>query len=300
MTTIERFDIPLGRFVFQVRRAGPADGRPVILLHGVPQTSACWTAQLTALGEAGYHAVAFTQRGYSPGARVDDVNEFTMDKFVGDVLGVADALGFDRFNLVGHDLGAGVAWRLATEHPERLHTLTAVSVPHPTAYAQAYHRRITESGGGLDQFDRSTYARVFRDMPRGEMEQSLLANDCELLRMSWDGLPVDHVSEYAETLGTVEAMRGVLDAYRNMFFTDDPDRDIAANTFEPITVPTLFIWSDEDSAIAAAGAYATGAHVNAPYRFVVLKGLDHWIPERAPARVNQELLEYLARQPIAR
>ena len=60
---IERFEIAVDRFTFQARRAGPSDGRPVILLHGVPQTSACWTHQLTALGDAGYHAVAFTQRG---------------------------------------------------------------------------------------------------------------------------------------------------------------------------------------------------------------------------------------------
>src|SRR3954463_5804619 len=99
MTAIELFEIPLGAFTFRARRAGPADGRPVILLHGVPQTSACWSHQLDALSRAGHHAVAFTQRGYSPGARIDDVAAFTMDKLAGDVLGLADALGFDRFDV---------------------------------------------------------------------------------------------------------------------------------------------------------------------------------------------------------
>src|SRR4051795_9821397 len=98
--TIERFEITIEPFTFQARRAGPPDGRPVILLHGVPQTSACWIAQLEALGAAGHHAVAFTQRGYSPGARIDDVAAFTMDNLTGDVLGVADELGFDRFDVV--------------------------------------------------------------------------------------------------------------------------------------------------------------------------------------------------------
>ena len=83
MTAIELFEIPLGLFTFRARRAGPSDGRPVILLHGVPQTSLCWEAQLTALGDAGYHAVAFDQRGYSPGARSEDIAEFTMDKIGG-------------------------------------------------------------------------------------------------------------------------------------------------------------------------------------------------------------------------
>jgi pimeloyl-ACP methyl ester carboxylesterase len=110
----------------------------VILLHGVPQTSACWTHQLTALADADYDAIAFTQRGYSPGARVDDVAEFTMDKLAGDVLGVADALGIDRFDVVGHDAGAGVAWSLGAYHADRITTLAIASVPHPAAFAAAY------------------------------------------------------------------------------------------------------------------------------------------------------------------
>ena len=134
--TIERFEVTVGPFTFQARRAGPPDGRPVILLHGVPQTSACWIAQLEALAAAGHHAVAFTQRGYSPGARIDDVAAFTMDKLAGDVLGVADALGFDTFDVVGHDAGAGVAWTLGGYHADRVETLTIASVPHPAAFAE--------------------------------------------------------------------------------------------------------------------------------------------------------------------
>ncbi|MGH9188356.1 MAG: alpha/beta fold hydrolase, partial [Acidimicrobiales bacterium] len=137
-TTIERFDITVGPLTFQARQAGPADGRPVILLHGVPQTAACWTAQLVALAAAGYRAVAFTQRGYSPGARFDDVEAYTMDKLAIDVLDVADALGFERFDVVGHDAGAGVAWTLGGYHAERVVTLTIASVPHPAAFANAY------------------------------------------------------------------------------------------------------------------------------------------------------------------
>ena len=82
--------------------------------------------------------MAFTQRGYSPGARIDDVAAFTMDKLAGDVLGVADALGFDTFDVVGHDAGAGVAWTLGGYHADRVETLTIASVPHPAAFADAY------------------------------------------------------------------------------------------------------------------------------------------------------------------
>ncbi len=119
--SIERFDLTVGPLTFQARQAGPPDGRPVILLHGAPQTSACWNQQLPALAAAGHRAVAFTQRGYSPGARFDDVEAYTLDKLVGDVLDVADVLGFDRFDLVGHDFGGGVAWAVAGHHPDRVY-----------------------------------------------------------------------------------------------------------------------------------------------------------------------------------
>ena len=297
MTAIEIFEIPLGPFTFRARRAGPSDGRPVILLHGVPQTSLCWEAQLKALGDAGYHAVAFDQRGYSPGARSEDLAEFTMDKLVADVLGIADVLGFDQFDVVGHDMGAGVAWTLAGLHPERVSTLTALSVPHMNAYFDAYHGNIPHRGDGDDQFTMSSYARDFKAAPRGMVEQVMVANDCEQLRGYYDGLPEDHIAEYVKVLGSVEAMRGVLDVNRNEDFTEQPG-DAAADRLPPIEVPTLFIWSDQDPAIAASGAYATADHVTGPYRFVALEGLDHWIQEKAPDLVNTELLDHLESHPV--
>jgi len=290
--TIERFDVTVGPFTFQARRAGPTDGRPVILLHGVPQTSACWVAQLEALGDAGYHAVAFTQRGYSPDARIDDVSAFTMDNLAGDVLGVADALGINRFDVVGHDAGAGVAWTLAGYHADRTKTVSIASVPHPAAFAAAYHE--SRDKGGDSQHERSSYMRDIVSLPRGEMEQRFLAQDGALLRALFAGLPTYSVDEYLEVLGSPEAMRGVLDWYRASLSTEDGVPRGMDPEFPKIQIPTLFVWSDQDPAIGPAGAHATGDYVVGPYRFVIFEGVDHWIPERAPKRFNEELLAHLA------
>lgn len=294
-TSIERFEITVGPFTFQARRAGPAGGRPVILLHGVPQTSACWVAQMEALAEAGHQAVAFTQRGYSPGARIDDVSAFTLDKLAGDVLGVADQLGFDTFDVVGHDAGAGVAWVLGAHHADRIETLTIASVPHPAAFASAYKE--SKGAGGDSQHERSGYMRQIVTLPRGQMEQMFLAQDAMVLRSMFPGVPESSVEEYVEVLGSPEAMRGVLDWYRAGALREPGvprgmDRD-----FPAVTVPTLYVWSDEDPAIGPAGAYATERHVSGPYRFVVLEGVGHWIPETAAQRFNEELLGHLAAHP---
>ena len=67
--------------------------------------------------------------------------------------------------------------------------------------------------------------------------------------------------------------------------------------FPAITLPTLYVWSDQDAAIGPEGAYATEQHVAGPYTFVVLEGIGHWIPETAAERFNEELLAHLAAHP---
>src|SRR4051812_48257716 len=109
---------------------GPEDGELVLLLHGFPQSWWEWRHQLEALGKAGYRAVAPDQRGYSPGARPGGVEHYGVEELVADAVGFADALGVDRFHLVGHDWGAIVAWYVAATHPDRLKTLSIVSTPH--------------------------------------------------------------------------------------------------------------------------------------------------------------------------
>ena len=148
--------------VFRARVAGPERGRVVILLHGFPQTSRCWDHQVTALANGGYRAVAFDQRGYSPGARPTDVAAYKPAALVRDTLQIADAVGADQFDLVGHDFGGMVAWMVAGHHPDRVRTLTVASTPHPAAFRTSYQRtRRTRVSG------RSTCVRFARAIAAG-------------------------------------------------------------------------------------------------------------------------------------
>ncbi len=126
--------IEAGGSVFRARVAGLRSAGPgLILLHGFPETSAMWTPLLDAAASDGFRVVAFDQRGYSPGARPDDVSAYAVPELVDDVLAVADALGFQRFHLVGHDWGCVVGWSVATQHPDRVISWAALSIPHPGA-----------------------------------------------------------------------------------------------------------------------------------------------------------------------
>ena len=282
---IERFDLTVGPLTFQARQAGPPNGRPVVLLHGAPQTSACWNRQLPALAAAGHRAVVFTQRGYSPGARFDEVEAYTLDKLVGDVLDVADTLGFERFDVVGHDFGGGVAWAVAGHHPDRVSTVTVASTPHPAAFAHAY--RSTQGSDSDDQHQRSGYMRIIKQTPRGDFERMLLSGGDQTMRAMLAGLPDDSVAEYTEIVGTFEGLQASTDWYR-------AGSNKTAAAVPPASMPTLFVWADNDPALGSAAAEATASFVTGPFRFVILEGAGHWIPELAADRFNTELVAHLA------
>src|SRR5215216_2418970 len=147
---------------FDALAAGPEDGRAVLLLHGFPECAEQWEHQLAALAGAGHRAVAFDQRGYSPGVRPLEVDAYGPEELIGDVLAVADALAWPRFDLVGHDWGSAVAWMTAAAHPERLRTLVTVSTPHGAALSRALRE-------DPDQRQRSAYVRLFHT-PQAERE----------------------------------------------------------------------------------------------------------------------------------
>lgn len=276
---VEHLQLDIAGLTFDARAAGPDDGEPVVLLHGFPQTSRSWRLQIPALAAAGYRVLAPDQRGYSPGARPTDVDAYGYRHLMADVLGFADALGADRFHLVGHDWGAALAWQVAGRHGDRLLSLTSLSVPHPFAFGAAIQST------DADQAQRSSYVAMFQ---AEGAEHGMLANDAAGLRLVYvgAGMTEEEARPYLDVMGTPEALGAALNWYRAASLTD-------IEGLGPIIVPTLFVWSTEDPAIGRDAAEATGDHVEGPYRFVVLDGVGHWIPEHAADELNGALLDHL-------
>ena len=249
---------------FDVRAGGPDDGDPVLLLHGFPQDSREWDAITGGLHEAGLRTFALDQRGYSPGARPEGRAAYRMAEIVADAVAVLDALGLPDAHVVGHDWGAVVAWHVAARHPDRVRTLTAVSVPHPRAYATSVRKDPA-------QLVKSAYMLFFRTpwLP----EKVLSARGGALLRRIANGNP---------TLPP-QFLTGALNWYR-MISGHDLDG------LGPVTVPTTFVWSDRDVAISGHAARRCAAHVTGDYRFVTLEGVSHWVPDEAPDRLLEVVL----------
>ncbi len=271
--------IDVGDLSFTAQVAGPSGGRPVLLLHGFPQSSLSWSRITPALTGAGLRTIAPDQRGYSPGARPVDVSAYAMSELVGDAIGLLDALGLSTADVVGHDWGGLVAWQLAGRHPERVRSLTAISVPHPRAISEAM-------ATDPDQQQRSAYIKLFRQ--EGKAEEVLLADGAKRLRrlFAGSGLAEAEVADYVEPLRAPGALTATLSWYRAM------SRNDAA--LGAVIVPTTFVWSDDDAAVGRRAAEACAQHVSGPYRFVELTGVSHWIPEQAPEDLSAAILAQVA------
>lgn len=267
--------VPVADLVFDVFVSGPDDGPPVVLLHGFPETAYCWGTVARELADAGLRTVAPNQRGYSPQARPDGVDAYRIDHLVADVAGILDALNLPAADVVGHDWGAVVAWHLAAWQPARVRTLTTVSVPHPAAYGWA--QRNDE-----DQQRRSSYITLFRRA--GVAERVLLEDNAQRLRAMYGAdMAADLIEEQLRVVGEPAALTAALNWYRAT--TRDMD------DLPPVTVPTTYVWGTEDIAVGPAAAQRCATYVAAPYRFVALDGVSHWIPEEAPSLLVQAVLD---------
>jgi pimeloyl-ACP methyl ester carboxylesterase len=264
---------------FRARVAGfsNSQGEGVVLLHGFPETSIMWEHLLDKLAKAGYRAVAFDQRGYSPGARPFRVNSYSSGRLAADVVAVAAAVGFDRFHVVGHDFGGAIAWIAANRSPQEITSVTSLSTPHPQAIAEA-----------LDDPDaqwlNSSYVLFYRFLVLPELVLGF--NRAALLqRLKWQFHPPEQIEEYKEVFSEPGALRGALNWYRAFRFPD-------YNPISKIRQPTLFVWGNEDGAFGRVAAERTADYVEGPFRFHRLKA-GHWLMLEVPELVANEVISHL-------
>ena len=251
---------------FDVLDEGPLDGTPVVLLHGFPERSTSWRAVAPILHEAGIRTYALDQRGYSAGARPTRRRDYRMVHLCGDVAALIERIG-STVHLVGHDWGAVVGWMVAAERPDLLRSWTAISVPHPMAFLKA---GLTSSQGlrswyiGFFQVPR--LAELTARRPGGFFDRSL----------RHAGMAPAEVERFRTEMVEDGALPHALGWYRAIALADP------RASGRRVSVPTTFVWSDGDVAVARRGAEETGRWIDAAYELVVLEGVSHWIPTQAP------------------
>ena len=273
--------IDLGTVRLRIAEAGPVDGKPLILLHGFPESAAGWHRQIRPLAEAGFRVVVPDQRGYAGSGRPEGVAAYHLDRLAGDVVALADACGFGRFVLAGHDWGGLVAWWVASFHSQRVERLAILNAPHP-GIVRDYIRRHP------GQWLRSLYVGFFQ-LPVVP-ERWLLADGAKMLRRALITTSRPGTFSEAELDGYVHewaepgAMTAMLNWYRALARLPrrNPPR---------VTMPVLVLWGRRDHALQPGLAEAS-LDLCDQGRIRWFPDTTHWIQHENAAEVTQALTEF--------
>jgi len=252
-------------------------GPAVLLLHGFPDTSSLWRAQIPALVGAGFRAIAPDLRGRGQTQAPANVADYSIGGMVPDLVALLDQLGIDRAHVVGHDFGAAVAWIFAALRPDRVNRLAVLSVGHPAARGKPT----------LESLQKGWYRILFQF----EAAEELVRQDDwflfrELLHGNGD------VEEYVADLSRPGALTAALSWYRASL----PLRQLLAPPpgLPAVKAPTLGMWSTGDNYLNEEPMLRSADLVTGGWRYERFEDASHWIPLDQPERLNRLLQEFLS------
>ncbi|GAA4704788.1 alpha/beta hydrolase [Promicromonospora umidemergens] len=261
-------------------------GTPVVLLHGWPQTWFSWWSIMPELAERHtVYAIDLPGLGDSTG-RPSGYDKATLARYVHAL--VVDQLGVRDVSIVGHDLGAAVAFQYAAQFPADTARLGYLDLPLPgpaldaTAYRSlswhiAFHSQ-PEVPEALVDDDVREYLAMF--YPQVSFEGAAFGGTSD--RSPFTDAQID---EYARTYSRPEALSGGFELYRSL---DQDVRDTTAAA--PVDTPTLLMTAQGQLDAIRATAAPRLANI---VRAVDVPGAGHWLVEENPELVTAELLHFL-------
>ena len=305
----------------QVLEAGPDDGPLVLLIHGFPELGISWRAQLQALGEAGYRAVAPDMRGYGGTDKPVWTEAYSILNLVGDMVDLVRAFGRSDCVVVGHDWGAPVAWHCALLRPDLFRAVFGLSVPFqprrakgpPTPAMAALSKRLGRGTLYMSQFQAPDAHAIFEAdvatalrkgfyaydgaTPDHRQSTGFIAEGQDFVSEVVDDatlppwMSADHFAEYV-TAFSGGGFSGPMNWYRCL------DLNWSLTAFlqgQRITVPAAFVVGERDPVRHYAGQHeASLADCVTDLRSqTVLRGAGHWLQQEKPDEINAALLGFL-------
>ena len=270
-------DVSVDELTFTCRVSGMEnDGEAVILLHGFPETSRMYYDLIPVLVSEGFKVVAPDQRGYSPGARLPKISDYSIDKLSQDVIDIADAFQFEKFHLIGHDWGSAVGWVTVAFHSDRVISWAALSVPHLDAFFEAMNNN-------PEQQRKSQYIKFFKKPILPEFYFSIFGY--KYLRDIWRKSSKEEIEKYLEVFKQKGALKASLNWYRaNMKNDDKSIGDIAA--------PTLIIYGLKDMAIGEKSVDESVKYLKGYYKIEKLE-TGHWLIQESFEAVSKSIINHL-------
>ncbi len=291
-----RVSLPSG-IELDVLDTGPRDAETLIFLHGFPENHRTWRHQIAAFSNQ-YRCIAPDQRGYGRSSAPQDAAQYTIDRLMRDIVQMADALGVEKFTLVGHDLGGVVAWAMALKGvvADRMERLVIANAPHPLILSRLLYTN-------ADQRAASQYIRVFRDTSNDALirEQGLLPLLVKAL--DFQGSEVMEDRERAllmQQWSNPDTAMAMINWYR-AGLADVPPMDapfaLPASYNPPelpnVAVPMLVVWGMDDSALPDANLDGLEDLVD-DLTLVKVPDCGHFVTWEAPEIFNRSMAEFLA------
>jgi pimeloyl-ACP methyl ester carboxylesterase len=279
---------------------GPRDGPVLFFLHGFPESHRTWRHQIAHFSDR-FRCIAPDQRGYRGSSKPQEVEAYGPDKLIADVSELADALGVERFTVVGHDWGGAIAWgvALAGQVSGRVTRAVIANAPHPVIFTRLIwlNRHQRES---------SQYFRTFRDTGNDQ-----LVRDFGLLGMlmkAFDGqvITTDKMEpeERAQLLKdweNREAAFGMLNWYRaSPIYVPGLEQTYAMPDayspppLPPLTIPTLVIWAMDDVALPPENLDGLEQFVP-DLTLAKIPDCGHFVTWEAPQAVNAAMEAFLGK-----
>ncbi len=279
--------------------SGPADGFPVILLHGFPDDAHAYDGVSPALARAGYRAFAVYLRGYGPTRFLDPAVPRTAEQAaIGqDVIDFADALRLPRFVVAGFDWGGRASCVAAALHPDRVrgavlvggysiqNTVTPGGTPSPEAVRRLWYQWYFNTEAG----------RVGLEKNRRGL--------CELMWREWS--PTWRFSEEmfsltAKSFDNPDFVDCVIHSYRhrNLNAAGEPrflDIEQQLAKRPPIVVPTISLHGADDAFGHPSAEITSGERATLP-KLVdkrIVEGAGHFVPHEKPEAVASAILDLL-------
>jgi pimeloyl-ACP methyl ester carboxylesterase len=281
---LEHSSIKTNGIRLHVVQAGPKSGVPVLLLHGFPEFWYGWRKQIPALAAAGCRVIVPDQRGYNVSDKPREIKSYCVETLMEDILGLIKALDYEKVNLVGHDGGAFIAWMLAIKHPEMLHRLGIINVPHPAVIKRFLQR-------DFEQMRRSLYILFFQLpwLPETIMRIGNWSVAASNMRRSGkpNAFTEQDIEKYKEAWSQPGAMTAMLNWYR------------AAIRYPPkvtngmrIHIPTLILWGVQDFALSRRMARPSLDYCE-DGNLIFFPDATHWVQHEEADEVNRQLLNFI-------
>jgi pimeloyl-ACP methyl ester carboxylesterase len=261
------------------------EGPPLLLVHGWPENWYAWRLVMPELARD-FQVIAPDQRGIGLSDKSQD--GYDTGTLAGDLVALMDALGHERFAVVGHDTGFAISYALAADHPNRVDRVALAEVDGPPGVGPSPPLFVPEPIN--NKLWHVPFNRV-----NDELTEQLVRGREDIffgyefaIHGGQKGLPADVVNYYVRILSNPDALRGSFGFYRAL------DTTVAQNEqrkSRPLTMPVL----------AIGGAESYGEEVGNGMKLVaddvqsvVIPGSGHWLAEEAPDEFLAALRDFLA------